>query len=52
MFSITEYVEYVSEWKSKGLSNKTIKLIATADNSLNPKLRYYGSKIRVRFAGS
>ena len=52
VIAITKYVEYVSEWKSKGLSGKTIKSIATSDNSLNPKLSYYGSKIRVRFAGS
>ena len=52
VIAITKYVEYVSEWNSKGLSGKTIKSIATSDDSLNPKLSYYGSKIRVRFAGS
>ena len=35
-FSITQYLEYVSEWKSKGLSNESIKAISTSDNSLNP----------------
>ena len=35
-FSITKYLEYVSEWKSKGLSNECFKAISTSDNSLNP----------------
>ena len=51
MFSITQYIEYVSGWKSKGLSNKTIKALSTFDNSLNPTLSYYDTKIRVKFTG-
>ena len=51
VFSITEYVEYVSEWKSKGLSNKSIKVISTSDESLNPTLSYYDTKVRVKFTG-
>ena len=51
MFSITQYLEYVSEWKSKGLSNESIKAISTSDNSLNPTLSYYDTKIRVKFTG-
>ena len=51
VFSITEYVEYVSEWKSKGLSNKSIKVISTSDKSLNPTLSYYDTKVRVKFTG-
>ena len=49
VFSITQCLEYVSEWKSKGWSNKTIKVISTSDNSLNPTLSYYDTKIRVKF---
>ena len=49
-FSITQYLEYVSEWKSKGLSNESIKAISTSDNSFNPTLSYYGTKIRVKFS--
>ena len=48
-FSITQYLEYVSEWKSKGLSNESFKAISTTDNSLNLTLNYYGIKIRVKF---
>ena len=42
-FSITQYIEYVSEWKSKGLSSESIKAISTSDNSLNPTLSYYNT---------
>ena len=50
-FSITQCLEYVSEWKSKGLSNASIKPISTSDNSFNPTLSYYGTKIRATFTG-
>ena len=49
VFSITQYLEYVSEWKSKGLSSESFKAISTTDNSLNPTLSYYGTKTRVKF---
>ena len=52
VIAVIEYVEYVSEWKSNGLYSETIKSIVTSDDSLKPKLIYYGSKIRVTFAGS
>ena len=51
-FSITQYLEYVSEWKSTGLSNESIKAVSTSDNSFNPTLNYYVTKIRVQFTGS
>ena len=44
--------DYVSSWKSKGLSFESIKPPATSDNSLNPALKYYGTKTRVKFTGS
>ena len=50
-FSITQYPEYVSEWTSKGLSNESIMVISTSDNSLNPTLSYYNTRIRVKFTG-
>ena len=43
--------EYVAEWKSKGLCSESFKVISTSDNSLNPTLNYYGTKIRVKFTG-
>ena len=42
--SITQYVEYVSEWKSKGLFNESIRAISTSDNILNPTLSCYDAK--------
>ena len=43
---------YVSSWKSKGLSAKTTKPPTTSGNSLAPELNYYGTKTRVKFNGS
>ena len=43
---------YVSLWKSKGLSDKTIKPPTRSDNSLTPTVSYYGTKTRVKFTGS
>ena len=44
--------DYISSWKSKGLSAESIKPPTTSDNSLNPALNYYGTKTRVKFTGS
>ena len=33
--------KYISSWKSKGLSNETIKAIATSDNIVTPLTDYY-----------
>ena len=44
--------DYVLSWKSKGLSAERIKPPTTSDNSLTPKLNYYGTKTRVKFNGT
>ena len=44
--------DYVSSRKSKGLSAESIKPPTTSDNSLTPKLNYYGTKTKVKFTGS
>ena len=36
--------DYVSSWKSKGLSTESIKTPTTSDNSLAPTLSYSGTK--------
>ena len=41
--------KYILLWKSKGLSDETIKLYATSDNSLTPLIDYYGTRIRLKF---
>ena len=43
---------YVSSWKSKGLSAGSIKPLTTSDNILTPALNYYGTKPRETFNGS
>ena len=35
----------ISSWKSKGLSNKTIKPIATSDNIVTPLIDYYANRM-------
>ena len=44
--------DYVSSWKSKGLSAETIKPPIHSDNSLTPAISYYGTKTRVKFTGN
>ena len=44
--------DYISSWKSKGLSAESIKTPTTSDNSPIPVLNYYGTKTRVKFTGS
>ena len=48
-FKIITNTKVISSWKSKGLSDKTIKPYATSDNSLTPLIDYYGSKERIKF---
>ena len=43
---------YISSWKSKGLSDETIKPPVTSDNSLTPLIDYVGNKIRIKFTRS
>ena len=33
--------KYISEWKSKGLSDESIKPFPTSDNNLTPLIGYY-----------
>ena len=48
-------IAYVLSWKSKGLSDETIKPSTTSDNSLTPRLKNQNTiqilftKIRVKF---
>ena len=44
--------KYISEWKSKGLSDESIKPPTTSDNTLTPLIDYYSCNIRVKFNGS
>ena len=51
-FKVITNTDYISSWKSKGLSAESIKPPTTSDNSLTPALNYYGTKTRVKFTGS
>ena len=50
--TVVGVIDRVLSWQSKGISNESIKPPTTSDNSLNPRLSYYGTKIRVQFTGS
>ena len=43
---------YISSWKSKGLSAKSIKPPAVSDNSLIPLIDCLGNKRKLKFSGS
>ena len=51
-FKVITNTDYVSSWRSKGLSAESIKPPTTSDNILSPVLNYYGAKTRVKFTGS
>ena len=50
-FKTITNTNYISSWKSKGLSGESIKPPTTSDNSLTPA-SYYDYTIRVTFTGS
>ena len=43
--------KYVSEWKSKGLSDESIIPPTASDNSLNPLIDYVGYEMSLKFNG-
>ena len=51
-FKMITNTDYISSWKSKGLSAESIKPLTTSANSLTPALNYYGTKTRVTFTWS
>ena len=51
-FKVTANTNYVSSWKSKGLSAENIMPPTTTNHSLTPELSYYGTKTRVKITGS
>ena len=51
-FKMITNTDYISSWKSKGLSAESIRPPTEFDNITNPKLNYYGNKVRVKFTGS
>ena len=45
-------IDRVLSWQSKGISNESIKPPTTSINSLNPRLSYSDTKIKIQFTGS
>ena len=50
--SVVGVIDRVLLWQSKGLSNESINPPTTSNNSLNARLSYNYSKIKVQFTGS
>ena len=48
-FKLITNKKFISSWQSKGLSDETIKPLATSNNSFTPSIDYYGSKVTVKF---
>ena len=51
-FEFITKTNYISSWKSKVLSDESIKPFPTSDNSLTSLLVYYEYKIRLKLNGS
>ena len=50
--SVVGVTDYVLSWQSKALCNESIKPPTTSNNSLNPRLSYYRTKVKVQFRKS
>ena len=48
-FKVIANTKYISERKSTELSDDSVKLPSTSDNSLSPLIDYLGNKIRLKF---
>ena len=46
-FKTINSIGNISGWKSKGLSNESIKTISTSNDYVNPLLNYAGTKILI-----
>ena len=51
-FKLIASTFYIWSWRSKGLSDESIRPPTKLDNSTNPKLNYCGDKVRAKFTGS
>ena len=50
--SVVGVIDRVLSWESKGIPNESTKPPTTSNNSLNPRLSYNDTKIKVQFTGS
>ena len=49
--TIIANTRFIFEWKSRGLSDESVKSFPTFDNGLTPLIEYYSYNIRVKFKG-
>ena len=50
-FKVIANTKYISEWKSKGLLDQSIKPPATSDNGVFPLIDYLANTIRLKING-
>ena len=50
-FKVIVNAKNISEWKSKGLSDESIKPPSTSDTSLSPLINDLYNKVRLKFDG-
>ena len=50
-FKMITNTDYISSWKSKGLSSEILKPPTTSDNSLTAALNYYVLKLEQNLLG-
>ena len=43
---------WITKWKLKRLSNESLEVVSTSENTLTPSFNYYGDRVRLRFTGS
>ena len=43
---------WITKWKSKGLSNESFEVVSTSNNTLTSSVNYYGDKAKLTFTGS
>ena len=48
-FKVIANAKNISEWKSKGLSDESIKPPSTSDTILSPLINYLDNKVRLKF---
>ena len=50
--SVVGVIDRVLSWQSKGMSNESVEPPTTSNNSLNPRLSYSDTKVKVQLTGS
>ena len=43
---------WITKWKSKGLSSESLEVVSTSDSTLTLSVNYYEDNLRLRFTGS